>query len=46
MFEEAQALAAQTEGDDFVISDADGLGEGGPKTKFKQNNAAIRFSEL
>ena len=34
---------AQDRADGFVITDADAIGEGGQKTKFKQNVAAIRL---
>lgn len=34
---------AQDRSDNFVISDEDAIGEGGAKTKFKQNIAAIRL---
>ena len=34
---------AQDRSDDFVITDEDAIGEGGAKTKFKQNVAAIRL---
>ncbi len=34
---------AQDRADGFVITDEDGIGEGGAKTKFKQNVAAIRL---
>ena len=34
---------AQDRADDFTITDEDAIGEGGAKTKFKQNVAAIRL---
>jgi N12 class adenine-specific DNA methylase/adenine-specific DNA methylase len=34
---------AQDRSNDFVITEDDGIGEGGQKTKFKQNVAAIRL---
>lgn len=41
--ERVSALPAQSRADDFSITDADAIGEGGAKTKFNNNLAAIRL---
>lgn len=38
-----EGIRAQDRSNDFVITDEDAIGEGGAKTKFKQNIAAIRL---
>lgn len=41
--EPEHGIRAQDRSDNFVITDEDAIGEGGAKTKFKQNIAAIRL---